>query len=45
VERFFLSPNSHCVPGDPSKKLNPELVKDDYERLKIIRKTKMDKKT
>ena len=22
-------------PGDPSKKLNPELVKDDYERLKI----------
>ena len=32
------------VPGDPSKKLNPELVKDDYERFKIIRKTKIDKK-
>ena len=31
-------------PGDPSKKLNPMLVKDDYERLKMIRKTKIDKK-
>ena len=23
-------------PGDPSKKLNPGLVKDDYERLKLL---------
>ena len=27
----------------PSKKVNPELVIDDYKRLKIIRKTKIDK--
>ena len=31
-------------PRDPFKKLNPELVKDDYERLTIIRKAKVDKK-
>ena len=33
-----------CATGDPFKKLNPELVKDDYERLTIIRKAKVDKK-
>ena len=26
------------------KKLNPEVVKDDYERFRIIRKTKIDKR-
>ena len=36
--------NLTLAPGDPFKKLNPELVKDDYERLTIIRKVKLIKR-